>query len=113
MYVYRLEGHEEGWKSTRERKVEFVDLPRGEYVFAVKAVDRDLNYSEKPAEVRVSVHAPYGQMALTAALGISLVGLVGASVSLARRRRERDQAREALVREMEQELQDAHRMQLS
>ena len=111
-YVYRLEGYESDWRPTHERRVEYAGLPVGEYVFQVKAVDRDLNYSDRPAEVRVSIHPAYMQMGLMVGLGISLVGLAGASASLARRRRERDQAREALVREMEQELQTAHDMQM-
>ena len=33
--------------------MEYTDLPHGDYVFQVKAVDRDLAYSARPAEVRV------------------------------------------------------------
>ena len=66
VYVVRLEGYDSDWRMTRERRVEYTDLPRGEYVFRVKAVDRDLNYSEEPATVRVTVHPPYGQVVLFA-----------------------------------------------
>ncbi|MBI2502556.1 MAG: hypothetical protein HYW07_04910 [Candidatus Latescibacteria bacterium] len=54
-YVYRLQGHEEDWHYTREGRAEYADLPSGEYVFQVKAVDRDLNYSAQPATVAVEV----------------------------------------------------------
>ena len=56
VYIYRLEGHDEGWRQTRKNRVEYTDLPVGEYTFQVKAVDRDLNYSEEPATVSVEVY---------------------------------------------------------
>lgn len=45
-YVYRLQGYDEDWRVTREERVEYAALPRGDYTFEVKAVDRDLNYYE-------------------------------------------------------------------
>jgi len=74
VYVYRLRGHDDEWRTTRQRQVVYRDLPRGDYVFEVKAVDRDLNYSE-PASIAVTVHAPYELIAWLAVLGIAL-GLV-------------------------------------
>jgi DNA-binding NtrC family response regulator/ligand-binding sensor domain-containing protein len=53
-YLYRLQGYEEAWKPTYARRVEYQNLPLGEYTFQVKAVDRDLNYSG-PASLRLSV----------------------------------------------------------
>ena len=55
-YVYRLAEYDEEWRPTRERRVEYTDLPVGDYVFQIKAVDRDLTYSQEPAEVRVTIH---------------------------------------------------------
>ena len=54
-YVYRLVGHDDEWQTTRNERVVYTDLPEGEYQFQVKAVDRDLTYSEKPAVVRVEM----------------------------------------------------------
>jgi len=110
-FLYRLQGLEEDWIVTRERSVEYEDLPTGEYLFQVKAVDRDLNYSET-AEVRVTVHTPYDTMALMGGLALSLVGLVLVSGYAIKQRQERNRAREALMQEMEEELQTAHEMQL-
>ena len=119
VYVYRLRGHEEEWQTTRRTEVRYAHLPIGEYVFEVKAVDRDLNYSEEPAAVRVIVHPPYGVIALWGGLGCALVGLAIASGYGVRRSRERnraqqerDQAREQLVQELEEELQTAHDLQM-
>ena len=55
-YVYRLEGYDEVWRQTRKNQVEYTDLPVGKYAFQVKAVDRDLNYSEEPATVDIEVY---------------------------------------------------------
>ena len=126
-YVYRLREYEEDWRTTRSEQVTYTDLPRGEYLFEVKAVDRDLTYSEKPAQVRVVIHLPYERLALTGALGLAFIGLVIASGYGIKRRRERDHARQAflqeqqqrleaqelLARELEGELQTAHEMQMN
>ena len=58
-YVYRLRGFEDEWQVTREEYVGYGALPLGDYTFEVKAVDRDLNYSE-PVAVAVEVyHRPF------------------------------------------------------
>ena len=72
-YVYRLEDADGTAAEviTREGKVEFPDLPVGDYIFQVQAVDRDLNYSE-PARVRVRVHPPYERLAWMSGLALAL-----------------------------------------
>jgi DNA-binding NtrC family response regulator len=45
-YVYRLQGDHDDWRTTYTRRVEYQNLSAGTYVFQVRAVDRDLNYSE-------------------------------------------------------------------
>ncbi|MBI2505208.1 MAG: SpoIIE family protein phosphatase [Candidatus Latescibacteria bacterium] len=118
-YAYQLTGYDKEWRWTREEKVEYTDLPSGEYVFQVKAVDRDLNYSADPATVQVRVHPPYGQLALGGGLALSLIGLVFALGTAVRRRRAflheqqaRLRAQEALNQELEDELQTAHTLQM-
>ena len=76
LYRYRLRGHREEWQVTANEHVEYQDLPGGEYVFEVEAIDRDLAYSAEPARVEVDVHLPYQRIALRIALGIALV-LIG------------------------------------
>ena len=112
VYIYRMQGHDEEWQSTRENRVIYDDLPVGEFTFQVKAVDRDLIYSPQPAQVLITVRLPYGQFALLGGLSIALVGLVITSVYAIRRRQERDRATESLVRELEEELNTAHQMQM-
>ena len=105
VYQYRLEGYDDGWRQTRQRQVAYHDLPIGDYLFQVQAVDRDLNYAEEPAQVRVTVHPPYAQLGLIGGLGIAIVALIAVSVYALKKRHD-------LYVEMEEELQTAHDMQM-
>ena len=69
-YLYRLEGWDSEWRPSYTGRVEYQDLPLGEYTFQVQAVDRDLNYSE-PVSVRVHVEPDPHIEALTEALSES------------------------------------------
>ncbi len=54
-YLYRLRGYQEQWQAaTRARQVHYHDLPPGDYLFEVKAIDRDLNQSA-PTEQRLKI----------------------------------------------------------
>jgi ligand-binding sensor domain-containing protein/serine phosphatase RsbU (regulator of sigma subunit) len=112
VYLYRLQGYDGEWRTAYEERAEYQDLPPGDYLFEVKAVDRDLVYSKEPATVRVHVSLPYERIGLSIALGLSLIGLIVAVRYGFRRRRERDLAREQLVQELEEELQVAHDLQM-
>jgi len=105
VYVYRLQGYEDDWKPTRSAEVRYSDLPAGRYVFEVKAVDRDLNYSD-PVALSLTIHPSYRQLALIGGLCLALMGLVAVSGYALRKRH-------ALFVEMEEELQTAHEMQMS
>jgi len=67
VYRYRLEGYDQDWRTTHQRRVEYQDLPPGHYAFCVQAVDRDMNTSD-PATVRVTVVPDPRIEALTQAL---------------------------------------------
>ncbi|MFA6110419.1 MAG: two-component regulator propeller domain-containing protein, partial [Candidatus Latescibacterota bacterium] len=73
-YRYRLVGHDPTWRTTAQDRVEYWDLPRGDYLFEVQAVDRDLDRSPEPARVELVVHLPYGTMAIWSLLAAA-VGL--------------------------------------
>ena len=65
LYVYRLKGYDLDWQpATREMRAYYRDLPPGEYTFQVRAIDRDLNYSEI-AQTRLSVEIDPRISALT------------------------------------------------
>lgn len=54
-YIYKLEGRDTDWsRGTRERRVSYENIEPGEYLFQVKAIDRDLNYSDA-AQVKLRV----------------------------------------------------------
>ncbi|MEW6755248.1 MAG: two-component regulator propeller domain-containing protein [Candidatus Latescibacterota bacterium] len=74
VFLYRLLGHDSEWHSTHLRRAEYRGLPRGDYTFEVKAVDRDLSYSVEPVRVAVEVHLPYLHL-LAAALLVLAVAL--------------------------------------
>jgi len=112
IYRYRLAGYESAWRITRKNRIEYPGLPAGSYRFEVQAVDRDLVYSERAATVTLTVHPPYGIYALSGGLALAGMGLCIIAVIAVQRRRERDQAREQLVRELEEEIQTAHDMQM-
>ncbi len=82
VYLYRLVGHDDQWRQTQQTQVEYADLPRGSYTFEVKAVDRDLNYSE-PLSIGVQVHWPYERLTWGGLLGFALlaIALLGTKVT--------------------------------
>ena len=57
LYVYRLNGYDADWQlATRKMRAFYRDLPPGDYTFQVRAIDRDLNYSEI-AQAQLSITA--------------------------------------------------------
>ena len=55
MNSFRLKGYDSDWQpATRRMRADYRDLPPGDYTFQVRAVDRDLNYSET-TQVRLSI----------------------------------------------------------
>ncbi|NKB71409.1 MAG: hypothetical protein GKR89_30420 [Candidatus Latescibacteria bacterium] len=55
VYRYRLSGHQDQWRQTRDTRVAYTDLPEGNYQFQVEAIDPDLVYSAAPAVLDVEV----------------------------------------------------------
>ena len=66
LYIYRLKGYDtDGWQpATRKMRAHYRDLPPGDYTFQVRAIDRDLNYSEM-TQVQLSVEMDPRISALT------------------------------------------------
>ena len=102
LYRYRLNGYEEQWQTTRFDYVVYEDLPSGEYVFEVEAIDRDLTYSEEPARVGVEVHMPYGAVALWGGLAGALVLVVWQARQLVQRTQRLRQAHDELEDRVEE-----------
>ncbi len=68
LYVYRLEGYDPDWQpATRKTQAYYRNLSPGDYTFQVRAIDRDLNYSEM-AQIQLSVEPDPRIEGLTATL---------------------------------------------
>jgi len=109
VYRCRLDGHDAGWRNTRRRRVEYQELPVGEYTFEVVAVDRDLVYSEKPGTVHLQVVPDPRDEQID-----ELEQRVRERTrELEDTHRELEEAQGRLISELEKELQTAHDMQMS
>ena len=70
LYIYHLKGHDLDWQpATRKMQAHYRDLSPGDYTFQVRAIDRDLNYSEV-AQVQLVVEPDPRIEALTTPLNI-------------------------------------------
>jgi len=108
VYRYCLKGYDDDWKNTRERRVEYQNLPVGDYTFEVVAVDRDLVYSEKPAAVRLTVIPDPRDEQID-----ELEARVQERTrQLEETHRELQEAQTQLIADLEKELQTAHDMQM-
>ena len=56
-YSYILEGYDEDWKATWDEEIQYEDLPIGEYILKIIAINKDLVYSERPAELKLRIVA--------------------------------------------------------
>ena len=114
-YLYRLEGVDSTWRRTRQPRVEYTDLPRGEYVFRVSAIDRDLNRSEAPATVAVRVHLPYERIRMVSGLALAVLLIAWQAGRIVQRDRRVRQANLALsaanqqLQEKSTDLEEANR----
>lgn len=87
LFQYRLVGHDDQWKLTRDNQVSYGRLPAGNYTFEVQAIDRDLTYSEHPAKVALTVANDFRQAALLVTLGCFVVAVVFLSTIVVKRDR--------------------------
>jgi len=57
-YLYQLEEYDKDWQGPiKERSVDYINVKPGKYIFKVKAVGIDLNYSE-PVSVEINIQYP-------------------------------------------------------
>lgn len=81
-YIYKLDGFDEDWHpSIKERRVDYRGLKPGNYQFEVRAIDKDLQYSDPPATVSVRIYRPFYKSTvfflLVVLCGICLFGGAG------------------------------------
>ena len=100
IFYYRLTGYDPEWQTSRDSRIEYEHLPRGDYTFEVRAIDRDLVYSKEPVRTKLEVYFPRTWLALGA-----LVLFAGALVIV---QSLRVYQRERSLRRLHDELQDSH-----
>jgi len=96
LFRYRLNGHDPTWQTTREHRIEYKDLPLGDYTFEVEAINKDLVYSPELATVQLRIHPPYERIALFSSLALALALITWQGVRLVRRDRKLREANSAL-----------------
>ena len=112
-YQYRFLEKSADWsRPTKATTFDSTFSSAGIYTFEVRAIDRDLRYSD-PALVTFEVNPPYVQIALVSGLILLSVALVFTGRYGLRRRQAQRQAELALLARVEQELDDARQLQLS
>ncbi len=108
VFRYRLLGsRDENWQHTRDTRIEYHGLPRGDYVFEVLAVDRDLGTSNTAATVVLTVHLPYELIGSVGALVVAF-GLIGWQATRIVRRDARLQESNRRLEENARALEQAH-----
>ncbi|MFT7695293.1 MAG: two-component system sensor histidine kinase ChiS, partial [Candidatus Latescibacterota bacterium] len=113
VYRHRLLGLDEQWINSKEERVEYFDLPMGNYTFEVEAVDRDLGYSLEPLRVQVEIHFPYRQTGLwiSLSLGLGMLGLAAGRVYQRRQMRLRvAEERSAVLEQANEKLREADQL---
>ena len=69
-YCCRLKDRDTSWQPLYTNRIEYRNLPEGDYLFEVRAIDRDFNYSEI-AQLRFSIEPDAHRQSLEAALAAS------------------------------------------
>jgi signal transduction histidine kinase/DNA-binding response OmpR family regulator len=60
-YAYILEGFDRTWNVVSEHKATYTNLPAGEYVFKVKATNRDGVWNDEGTQLKIIIHPPFWQ----------------------------------------------------
>jgi ligand-binding sensor domain-containing protein/signal transduction histidine kinase/DNA-binding response OmpR family regulator len=58
-YAYKLEGFEQDWQYTSNRRANYTNLSPGEYTFYVKASNNDGIWNNKSAYIKINIAPPY------------------------------------------------------
>lgn len=58
-YSYRLKNYDKDWiKTSQKHKITYAQLPPGDYVFEIKAANKDNVWSSESTKLRITVHPP-------------------------------------------------------
>ncbi|UCE20320.1 MAG: SpoIIE family protein phosphatase [Gemmatimonadota bacterium] len=131
-YIYMLEGFEEDWVySGNRRYVNYSNLPAGEYIFRVKGSNSDGVWNEEGTFLRITIRPPWWRTLWAYSIYFLVVFTIFYGIVRFEKKREREKARmrevelRALAAEAEaraiqvenerktHELEEARRLQLS
>ena len=93
-YQYQLTGYDENWVQAGERNyVRYPNLPTGDYIFQVKAANKDNHWSNHIRQLHIHINPPFWRTIPFIVLLISI--LVGAGFWYIQHREERIRTKEA------------------
>lgn len=76
-YTYILEGFDRNWVSPiRKTRLFYPDLEPGNYTLKVKAIDKDLLYSDPPALAKVFVYTPFYRTSWFYVVSIFIISVI-------------------------------------
>ncbi|SFD10036.1 two-component regulator propeller domain-containing protein [Massilia yuzhufengensis] len=133
-YAYQLEGFDQGWVDTDagRRFASYTNLDAGDYVFRVRASNKDGVWSERPATLKITITPPFWKtwwfrtLAVLATLALFTIGYrlriralvaqklllereVGARTDELRRQKESAERRKQEVEVQKEVVEQAHR----
>ncbi len=85
-FAYKLEGFDRDWVSAdaTKRFATYTNLDPGEYVFKVRAANKDGVWSSTPAELKIVIAPPYWKTWWFRLLGVLLLAGIGYGIVMAR-----------------------------
>ncbi|MGM0549446.1 MAG: hybrid sensor histidine kinase/response regulator [Bacteroidota bacterium] len=110
-YAYRMKGLETNWNHVKGKSVaNYLSLPPGEYLFQVKAANRDNMWNKEGDEMLIIIHPPFWQRTWVVFLGVvGLLALFFMYVKLRSRKLQRRKAElEHEVKQRTAEFVEAH-----
>jgi ligand-binding sensor domain-containing protein/signal transduction histidine kinase len=100
-YAYMLEGFDQGWNYIGNRRIApFTNLDPGEYVFRVKAADKNGVWNDRGTSIRIIVHpAWYNTWWFRS---IAVIAIIGLSLTYYQRRLHQVETQKAILEELVQ-----------
>lgn len=109
-YMYKMEGFDKNWITTKEHRATYTNLPAGTYTFRVKATNNDGVWSKDEASLKIEVHPPFWWSLPAKILYLLVIGGLIWLYTQSRLKREKVRHKhdlERLEEKKEQEIRDA------
>lgn len=113
LYIYKLEGYDEAWSTTRDRVLKYENLKPDTYDFYVQGIDRDLNYSEIQSFKIIKRQPIHKRPEYVIPFIIGLFALCLFIMQYFSHKREKIRLRKRWNEHLAREMQEAHNRQIS